>query len=678
MSEITVLKTQQGNTQDPNTPSRVEMDGAQRLERRLLIALSGGVLLAVSWIGDLLGSHDLISHIPAAIGSIILVIPLLSGAWKEIKQGQPSSDSLASLAVVAALAAGMYLAAGFLALFLWMANLILSRTAWGAQRAIKDLVDLTPGQARLIENSKERMVPLKEVVIGMIIRVRPGENLPADGIIVAGNSDINQASLTGEAVPIEAQSGTEVYAGTTNITGQIDVKVTAVATETTIGKVESLIREAESTRTQKQELIEQLASYYFTIVVMVAGIVWFFTSKSADEAVRGAAAVRAITVLVVTCPGGLLIAHPTAMVAAFAAAARLGIMIKHTMTLESAAGIDTVIMDKTGTLTTGNFAVGRLAPAEGVEGALLLQSAADAEQHSNHPLAKSILETAFQANITPITVEKYEELHGRGVISHTSNGDKIYAGRGAWIAELNSAVSDQINNVSEKIEGMSSVHIMRGTEYLGAVGLEDKLRPHAADAVQNMRKHGVRLVSIFTGDRLDVAKRVAQSIGVDAIEAECLPEEKHEELKYLISRGHNTLVVGDGINDGPILATADVGVAMGLSGSDIATNSAGVALMNDDLRNIPFLISLARKTKSVIAQNIGASLILAIVGLALAATGNINIWVTPFYYALGYIVVIANSLRLIRFGEEFTSIVESQRRMEENRIHKPVRKIASA
>ena len=220
MSEITVLKTQQGNTQDPNTPSRVEMDGAQRLERRLLIALSGGVLLAVSWIGDLLGSHDLISHIPAAIGSIILVIPLLSGAWKEIKQGQPSSDSLASLAVVAALAAGMYLAAGFLALFLWMANLILSRTAWGAQRAIKDLVDLTPGQARLIENSKERMVPLKEVVIGMIIRVRPGENFPADGIIVAGNSDINQASLTGEAVPIEAQSGTEVYAGTTNITGQ--------------------------------------------------------------------------------------------------------------------------------------------------------------------------------------------------------------------------------------------------------------------------------------------------------------------------------------------------------------------------------------------------------------------------------------------------------------------------
>ncbi len=664
------------NTREQTNQSDA-MEGALRLERRLLVALSGGVLLAVSWIGHLLGAHALVSDIPASIGAIILVIPLLSGACSEIKKGKPSSDALASLAVVAALSAGMYLAAGFLALFLWMANLILSRTAWGAQRAIRNLVDLTPGSARIIENDTERDAPLSEVAIGMIVRVRPGENLPADGVIISGNSDINQASLTGEAVPIEASNGTEVYAGTTNLTGQIDVKVTAIAAETTIGKVESLIREAESTRTQRQELIEQLASYYFSIVVMVAAVVWFFTSRSADEAIRGAASVRAITVLVVTCPGGLLIAHPTAMVAAFAAAARLGIMIKHTQTLEAAAGVDTVIMDKTGTLTTGKFAVSRLAPAEGVEGAALLQAAADAEQHSNHPLAKSILDTATQANITPESVDKYEEVHGRGVIAHT-NGADIYAGRGAWLTELNASVATQISAVSEKIEGMSSVHIMRGTQYLGAVGLEDKLRPHAADAVENMRRNGVRRVSIFTGDRLDVAKRVAEAVGVDSIEAECLPEEKHEELKYLISRGHNTLVVGDGINDGPILATADVGVAMGLSGSDIATNSAGVALMNDDLRNIPFLISLARKTKSIIAQNIGASLVLAIVGLALAATGNINIWVTPFYYALGYVIVIANSLRLIRFGEEFTSVVESQRRMEESRVAKPVRQIAGA
>ena len=653
------------------------MQGAMKLERRLLVALGGGVLLAVSWISSLLGAHELASHIPAALGSIILVVPLIKGAWSEISSGKPSSDALASLAVLAALSAGMYLAAGFLALFLWMANLILSRTAWGAQRAIRDLVDLTPRQARLLKDGKEIMMPVKDVVVGMTVRIRPGENLPVDGTIVAGRSDINQASLTGEAIPAEVNKGTSVYAGTTNLTGQIDVEVTAVAGDTTIGKVESLIREAESTKTKRQELIEQLASYYFSIVVMVAAVVWFFTSRSADEFISDQASVRAITVLVVTCPGGLLIAHPTAMVAAFAAAARLGIMVKQTRTLEAAADIDTVILDKTGTLTTGHFEVSRLAPVDGVEGAALLQAAADAEQHSNHPLAKSILDTARQARIEPVSVNNFEEVHGRGVIAHTSDAD-IYAGRGAWLLELNADIASQMKTVENRIEGMSSVHIMRGTQYLGAVGLEDKLRPHAAEAIEDMRQHGVRLVSIFTGDRLDVAKRVGQAVAVDSIEAECLPEEKHEELRYLIGRGHKTLVVGDGINDGPILATADVGVAMGLSGSDIATNSAGVALMNDDLRNIPFLIALARKAKSIIGQNIGASLVLAVVGLALAATGNINIWFTPFYYALGYVIVIANSLRLIRFGEDFTAHVDSQRQIEASRVAKPMRQLAAS
>ena len=306
MSELTVAGAQDIDAQiaDDNQA------GGRRLEHRLLVALSGGVLLGVSWISRSLSAHELVSDIPAAIGAIILVIPLLSGAWTEVKRGRPSSDALASLAVVAALAANMYLAAGFLALFLWTANLILSRTAWGAQRAIRNLVDLTPDQARILDNGSERMAGLAELAIGTIVRVRPGENLPADGIVIAGHSDINQASLTGEAVPIEANEGTEVHAGTTNLTGQIDVRVTAVAGETTIGKVESLIREAESTRTRRQELIEQLASYYFSIVVMVAAVVWFFTARSADEFVRDQAAVRAITVLVVTCPGGLLISRP--------------------------------------------------------------------------------------------------------------------------------------------------------------------------------------------------------------------------------------------------------------------------------------------------------------------------------------------------------------------------------
>jgi len=650
-----------------------ERQGAERLERHLVVALLGGLLLAVSWLITMLGWHPQVAQIPAAAGAVILGIPLLIGAWRELSRGRASSDALACLAVAAAVATGNFLAAGFLAFFLWTANLVLSRTAWGAQRAIRDLIDLTPDLARLLEDGEEeREVPLAQISAGQHVRVRPGENLPVDGRVIAGTSNINQASLTGEAVPIEAEPGTEVYAGTTNLTGQIDIVVTAVAGETTIGKVEELIREAESTKTERQELIEQLASYYVPVVLMVAGLLWFFTAKSDNPEIRDEAAIRAITVLVVTCPGALLISHPTAMVAAFAAAARLGIMIKQTRTLEAAGTIDTVVLDKTGTLTTGIFAVSRLVPSEGVDGATLLQAAADAEQSSNHPLARSILDTATKARITPAGVSKYEEVHGRGVKAATDEG-QIYAGRANWITEINPAAEAAVSDVEARIEGMSGVHVMKDGVYLGAVGLEDKLRRHASEAIDRMRHLGVRRVSIFTGDRLSVATRVGQAVGVDAIEAECLPEEKHEELKYLMASGHRTLVVGDGINDGPILASADVGVAMGLSGSDIAANSAGVALMNDDLRHVPFLLELARKARSVVAQNIGISLALAILGLALAATGHINIWLAPFLYAAGYVLVIFNSLRLVRFGEEFTEAEDARRRLEASRPVKPVR-----
>jgi len=669
MSELTVA----GAMDEDRSLREFNLTGAESLERKLFVALIGGVLLLISVVSRWLGGQEQVAQLPAAMAAIILVVPLARGAWREIRKGKPSSDSLACLAVAAAIASNNYAAAGFLALFLWMANLILSRTAWGAQRAIRDLIDLTPDIARLLNpDGSEQQVSLAQVRVGQTVRVRPGENLPVDGRIIRGRSDINQASLTGEAVPVEAQVGTPVYAGTTNLTGQIDIEVTAVAADTTIGKVEKLIREAESAKTQRQELIEQLSSYYVPVVLMVAGLVWFFTAKSADPFVKDQAAVRAITALVVACPGALLISYPTPMVAAFAAAARLGIMIKRTQTLEAAATVNTVVLDKTGTLTTGKFAVSRLAPATGVEGAALLQAAADAEQSSNHPLARSILETARQARLKLGALDHYEEVHGRGVVAKLA-GSQIHAGRADWLMQLSPAIASEVEAVEKRIEGMSGVHVMKDRMYLGAVGLEDKLRHRAHEVIDWLRKLGMRRICIFTGDRLAVAKRVGQAVGVDAIEAECLPEEKHEELKYLMQKGHRVLVVGDGINDGPILTSADVGVAMGLSGSDIATNSAGVALMNDDLRLVPFLIQLANKNKAVIAQNIIMSIALAVIGLALAATGNINIWLAPLLYAAGYILVIFNSLRLVRFGEDYTQQETARRELEANRPVKPTR-----
>jgi heavy metal translocating P-type ATPase len=397
-------------------------------------------------------------------------------------------------------------------------------------------------------------------------------------------------------------------------------------------------------------------------VLAVAAIAWFVMSQ--DPETRDRAMITAVTVLVVACPSALLLSSPSAMLAAFASAARLGIMIKQPSFLEASGNITAVVMDKTGTMTTGKFQVTKLAPATGVEGADLLAAAANGEQHSNHPLAQSILNTAKAARIQTDGSNDYEEIHGRGVRSRTSMGE-VCVGRASWLVELNPGMKSELDGVESKIEGMTGVHVMRNGKYLGAVGLEDTVRSNTRNVVQRLRDLGIRYIAIFTGDRLSVAKRVGQQVGVDAIEAECLPEEKHQLVKDMAKSGFRTLMVGDGINDGPSLAAADVGVAMGLEGSDIAANSAGVALMNDDLSRIPFLIELARRTRRITAQNIVASVAIALVGLIFAATGKLTaigplaLPVAAFYHFAGDIFVIGNSFRLFRFGEEHVEAEKS-------------------
>lgn len=620
-------------------------------ERYIVLYMIGGLLVLITLIAGWFGALEpTVRQIPAFIGAILLAIPLMKAAWTELRRGRPSSSTLAAVAILAALATQNYVTAGLLAFILLVADQIVSRTAWGAERAIEELVGLTPDTARIVENGAEREVALSDVTVGQIVRVRPGENLPVDGKVVTGRSTINQASLTGEAVPVEVGPGDQVYAGTTNLTGGIDLAATQVGQDTTIGKVTQLIREAESVRSPRQLLIEQVAAFFVPIALMLAAVVWFIKSQNPET--RDEAALTAVTVLVVTCPAALLLASPTAMVAAFAAAARLGILIKRTNFLEAAGNIDAVVLDKTGTVTTGKFGVSRLVPATGVEGAELLKAAANGEQHSNHPLAQSILTTARAARIEPDGTSDYQEVHGRGVRASTSVGE-VCVGRGSWLLELNPGIRAELEGVEAKLEGLTGVHVMRDGKYLGAVGLEDRVRSNAKSVVSRLRELGVRTVAIFTGDRLSVAKRVGQGIGVDIVEAECLPEEKHEQIEALKAQGMRVLMVGDGINDGPSLAAADVGVAMGLGGSDIAANSAGVALMNDDLARVPFLIELARKTRVIIAQNIAASIIIVLIGLVLAATGNLAVWGAGLYHFVGEVFVLANGFRLVRFGESF-------------------------
>ncbi len=618
----------------------------------------GGILLLSTRAAEWLHVTDTnVTQLPAVIAAFLLSFSLLVKAWKEIRRGAASSSTLAAIAIIAAIAVGKYETAGWLAFILLVADAVLNRTAFGARRAIEELIALTPDIARIVVDGQEREVSLSEVKVGDIVRVRPGENLPVDGKIISGRSTINQASLTGEAAPIEAETGQLVYAGTTNLTGTFDMETLQVGEETTIGKVSQLIAEAEDARSPRQVLIEQVARFFVPVALSVAGVVWFVMSQNPD--LKPHATLTAITVLIVSCPAALLLSSPSATVAAFASAARLGVLIKEVEYLENAAGIDAVVMDKTGTLTTGRFEVSRLAPAPGVEGAELLAAAANGEQHSNHPLAQSILRTARKARIEPDGSSDYEELHGQGVRTHSSTMGELCVGRASWIRKLAPDAAADIDAVERRIEGMSGVHVLRNGKYLGAVGLEDKVKPGTAGVISQLRDLGIRTIAIFTGDKLSVAKRVGQAVGVDMIEAECLPEEKHQLIQQMNQQGYHTMMVGDGINDGPSLAAADVGVAMGLSGSDIATNSAGIALMTDDLGRLPFIIQLARRTRVIIAQNIAASIIIVLIGLVLAATGKLDVWVAGLYHFAGEIFVFANSFRLFRFGENFVEAEEA-------------------
>ncbi len=649
-----------------------------QIDRYILLYLFGGIFALSSWVArDILNiGSELVTTLPAAIGAIMLGLPLFKASFDEIfRRHRVSSSSLAALAILAAIALQQYITAAVLAFILLVADQVLRRTAFGAQRAIEALVGLTPDVARVVENGQEVEVSVGAVRVGQVVRVRPGENLPVDGKIISGRTTINEASLTGEAMPAEADVGRDVYAGTTNLTGAIDVEVTQIGEDTTIGKVTQLIRAAENAKSPRQLLIEQVSRFFVPVALSVAGLVLFIYMR--DPATRDNAALMAVTVLVVVCPSALLLASPSAMVAAFAAAARLGIMIKRTDYLEEAASIDAVVLDKTGTITTGRFEVSKLAPAEGVDGAELLRAAAMAEQSSNHPLAQSILRTARQARIEPDGTGEFEELHGRGVKARTSIGE-IAAGRAAWIRELAPHAASQIEAVELRTEGMSGVHVLAGDRYLGAVGLEDKVRAQAKGVVDRLREMGVRTVAIFTGDRLGVAKRVGIAVGADRVEAECLPEEKHQQIQGLVRQNYRVMMVGDGINDGPALAEADVGVAMGLSGSDIAANSAGVALMTDELNRLPFLIELARRTRTIVSQNIAASVIIALLGLTLAATGNLGeggaaVFFAAMFHFAGDIFVLANSFRLFRFGEDFVAAEHATREAEAARPQQTTR-----
>ena len=618
-----------------------------RVSIALIATLAGGMLLLNSVIAPMFyGKSSQLPQILAMAGALLLGIPIVVHALRTILRGEAHMDELVALAIVAAFATEQYQTAGVVAFFMLCSELVETRTALGARASIESLIKLTPTKAQLLAaDGNEREVLVSDLRPGNVIRIRPGDNIAADGNVSSGLSSVNEASITGESLPVDKVPGMGVFAGTTNLTGVLDVQVTKAGADTTLGKVQSLIIEAEKSRIPIMRIIDRYVRWYTPTILMIAFMIVFFTNDIN----------RAIAALVVSCPCALILATPTAMVAALSAAARLGILIKNVANLEIAGRMTAVVFDKTGTLTTGRLYVTKLNPATGIDPAELLSTAAAAEQMSKHPAARALLNLAREANVVLVGVNDFQEVPGKGVLA-TVEGALITVGRESFLKEKNISMVNISDPALHEEQGFSTLYVAKGNACIGWIGMQDKTRPEASRAVAELMEAGIKRVTMLTGDRNEVAHRVAAELGCTDVKAHCLPQDKLAIVEQIKSEGHNVIVVGDGINDAPALAAGDLGIAMGAAGSDVAINSASIALMSDDLRRLPFLIRLSRKTRTVILQNLCFGVLFIVIGVAAAAAN----WLPPIFAAMahfgGSLIVVFNSARLVRYGEELEHV----------------------
>ncbi|HEX7470502.1 MAG TPA: cation-translocating P-type ATPase, partial [Verrucomicrobiae bacterium] len=483
----------------------------------------------VDWLFD--NAHTVASA-SAMIGALVLGYPIIITAIKDLKLGRLSINELVAIAVLAAFASGYYKTAGVVAFFMLMGELIETRTAEGARASIESLIKLTPTKARRIKADKsEEEVAASELAIGDVIRIRPGDNVAADGLIVNGQGSFNQATITGESLPVDKKQGDEVFAGTQNLTGVLEIKVSRAGTDTTLGRVRELILAAEKTKLPIMKIVDQYMGFYTPLVLVIGALVWAFTHDLS----------RVIAVFVVSCPCAFILATPTAMVAALSAAARLGILIKNVADIELAAKINAFVFDKTGTLTTGELAVSRMMPLGETKPAELLRIAASAEKYSNHPTAKALAQLASEAGVPLAEPQNFAETAGRGVKAEVG-GAKIFVGRAQWLKD-NGIAEDFLKSVDlNEAEGWSLIFIARDGKCIGWVGLQDQTRAEAKESLAELKEAGVRRIAMVSGDRQAVATRVAAEIGCEEAKGECLPQNKVEFVRSMKAKGYKVAV----------------------------------------------------------------------------------------------------------------------------------------
>lgn len=612
--------------------------GRRAFELRILGALLGAGLLGLSFLFAALYPDQV--HVIAlmkAIAALSLAIPVFVMALKGFLKGEAENltEQLASIAILGAFAMKDYTTATLLPLFMLLGHILEERSIIGAKAAIEGLGRLTARSATLLSSEgEEQEVPTERLQPGDTLIVRPGESLPADGTVVTGNSSIDQSPITGESIPRDVSEESTVFAGSINLSGVLRVKVTKVGEKTALGRVKDLLHTAERSKTPIVKLIERYSVHYLPLVLTLAAAVLFLTQDMS----------RAITVLVVSCPCAFVLSSPAAMIAALAVASKFGILIKNTHFLEKLVEVDTLVLDKTGTLTLGELEVVEARPFDGVAEEGLLKAAASAAAGSRHPVSRAIVREAEKRGCPAPRAAEVTEVPGKGMLARCEN-DTVGVGRYRWLKEEGLKVPETI-----QIDHAGPVvWVATKNQTLGVLLLADKPRPEVKETISRLRTLGLSRITMLTGDRKKVAHSLGSELKLDAVACELLPEQKLEAVKEEKSRDRTVMVVGDGINDALALAAGDVGVAMGAMGSEVAIQSSDIALMHNDLKRLATAIGLSRETRKTINTNIFAGAGFSVLMLVLAALGIISPIAGALLHNIGAIFVVFNSARLLKF-----------------------------
>lgn len=635
----------------------------QRWGRTVLTTVSGvGTLTGFAthaWIAggltEAVGSEGTgLAHAVPIAARILYGIAILAGvwtvlpkAWFALRRLRPDMNLLMVIAVVGAVIIGEWFEGATVA-FLFALSLALESWSIGrARRAVAALMDLAPQMARIRQpGGIEEEVPAEQVEVGTVLVVKPGERVPLDGSVVSGTSAVNQAPITGESIPVDKAVGADVFAGTINGDGALEIQSTKRAEDSTLAHIIRMVEEAQSRRAPSEQWVDRFARVY-TPAVMAIALAVLVVPPLAFGGSWNDWIYRALVLLVIACPCALVISTPVSIVAALAAAAHNGVLVKGGLFVEIPARLRAVALDKTGTLTWGRPAVVEVVPLAGHDERELLQRVGALEARSEHPLARAILAYTKDRGIAVLPADDFQILQGKGATGRFE-GREYWLGSHRYLEER----GQETPEIHERLEAMSRAGrtaVVVGTvdHVCGLIAVADEVRPESKGAVQALRDAGIETIVMLTGDNRGTAEAVGRETGIDEVRAELLPAEKVAAIDQLVARYGQVAMIGDGVNDAPAMARSTISVAMGAAGSDAAIETADVALMSDDLAKLPWLIRHSRRTLRVIRQNIGFSLLVKAVFVVLTFTGFASIWAAIAADMGASLLVIANGLRLL-------------------------------